>query len=115
MLLVNPFTRQVINANPKGCNQYTGENCVGGKYYRDPKSKEYIGPYDTDDDVLIAKMMNRPEEPAPRRKDSLVHVQEIDDATIRALIEEGEIFRPPHKLKRNWNLTSEQARQMLED
>lgn len=29
MLLANPFTGVVINANPEGCNQYTGSGCSG--------------------------------------------------------------------------------------
>ena len=29
--LVNPFTRQVINVNPGGCNQYTGKGCTGAQ------------------------------------------------------------------------------------
>jgi predicted Zn-dependent protease len=34
MILVNPFTRQVLNAehvpNPRGCNQHTGPSCRAG-------------------------------------------------------------------------------------
>ena len=26
-MLVNPFTGQVLNANPKGCNQHSGPEC----------------------------------------------------------------------------------------
>lgn len=29
MMLINPLTRQVLNENEKGCNQYTGPNCGG--------------------------------------------------------------------------------------
>jgi hypothetical protein len=29
MLLANPFTGQVLNANPRGCNQYSGPECTG--------------------------------------------------------------------------------------
>ena len=28
-MLVNPFTGQVLNANPEGCNQHTGAECRG--------------------------------------------------------------------------------------
>lgn len=28
MLFVNPFTGMTINANPKGCNQYSGPECA---------------------------------------------------------------------------------------
>ena len=29
MILINPFTGIVINANPEGCNQYSGPECAG--------------------------------------------------------------------------------------
>ncbi len=29
MMLINPLTRQVLNANPEGCNQYSGQECSG--------------------------------------------------------------------------------------
>jgi hypothetical protein len=29
MILANPFTGMVINANPEGCNQHTGPDCEG--------------------------------------------------------------------------------------
>lgn len=32
MMIVNPFTRQVLNANPKGCNQHTGPRCARDSY-----------------------------------------------------------------------------------
>jgi len=32
MIFVNPFTGMTINANPKGCNQWSGPECAEGSY-----------------------------------------------------------------------------------
>lgn len=55
MMIVNPLTGQVLNANPEGCNQHTGKNCVPGKHYKKVSEtrgrkftdRVYEGPFDS--------------------------------------------------------------------
>lgn len=39
-MIINPFTRQVLNANPEGCNQYSGKDC-----WRSGDTKDVVMPH----------------------------------------------------------------------
>jgi hypothetical protein len=115
MLLINPLTRQVLNANPQGCNQYTKKNCAGvqGKFYKDARTKEFYGPYDTDDDVLMAHVMANPDAPGIRRSDGSRLAQDIDNYTLQGMIEDGYVMRPRSALRREWNISDEKIREWI--